>query len=132
MTAKYDFTIIKGSNYDLWLQYLTDGNTAINLASYGAYMQIKRYKDQGYPLLFASLNGLTYGYTASGSNGLYGSGGITLNKNYDGSGLTGGVKITLGSVATNSFDYGKYFYKINLTIGTTYNEELLEGRITFE
>jgi hypothetical protein len=132
MTAKYDFSIIKGSNYDLWVQYLTDGNTAVNLASYGANMTIKRYKDQDYSLLYTNIQGLTYGYTGPNTNGLFGSGGVTLNRNYDGSALTGGIKITLGSVATNYFDYGKYFYDVNLTIGTTYNEKLLEGRITFE
>jgi hypothetical protein len=132
MTAKYDISITKGSNYDLWLQYLTDGNTAVNLAPYDANIEIKRYKNQNYPLLYASIRGLSYGYTGPESTGLYGFGGITLNKNYDGTSLTGGIKVTLGSVATNSFEYGKYFYKMNLIIGITYSETLLEGRITVE
>ena len=132
MTAKYDLSINRGSSYQLWLQYLTEGNTAVNLAPYNTSMQIRRYKDQDYPLLAVNLGGLTYGYTGSTSIGIPGFGGITLNKNYDGTALTGGIKVTLGSAATQSFEYGKYFYKINLIIGTTYNEELVEGRISFE
>ena len=132
MAAQYDFPIIKGSSYQLWLQYLTDGNTAVNLAPYNANMEIKRYKDQDYPLLSVNKGGLTYGYTGPTSIGIPGVGGVTLNRNYDGTALTGGIKITLGSAATESFEYGKYFYKINLTIGTTYNEELVQGRISFE
>ena len=132
MTAKYDLSINKDSNFNFWLQYLTDGNTAINLASYTAQMQIKRYKGADYPLLFVSTGGLTYGYTGGFTTGIAGIGGISLNTNYDKSGLTGGINIELDQNSTNSLPIGKYFYDLKLLVGTTYAQRLIEGRITVE
>lgn len=132
MTAKYDLSINKDSNFNLWLQYLTDGNTAVNLAPYTAQMQIKRYRGADYPLLFVSTNGLTYGYTGGFTTGIAGIGNIALNKNYDNSSLTGGINITLDQNSTNSLPIGKYFYDLKLLIGTTYAQRLIEGRVTIE
>jgi len=132
MTAKYDLSINQGSNFDLWVQYLTDGNTAVNLSPYRAEMQIKRYRGADYPLVFATNNGITYGYTGGYTGGIGGVGGITLNRNYDGSGLTGGIYITMDANTTDSMPYGKYFYDIKLLIGTTYSQRLLEGRVSVE
>jgi hypothetical protein len=133
MTAKYDLSINQGSNYNLWLQYLSDGNTAIDLSSYQAKMEIKRYRGDITPLIFASTNGLTYGYTYGYSTGgISGIGGISLNTNYDSSSLTGGIYIKFDANSTNSISYGKYFYDLNLTIGTTYSQRLLEGRVSVE
>lgn len=132
MTAKYDISINKGSNFDLWIQYLTDGNTGIDLSSYSAEMQIKRYRGADYPVLFVSTNGLTYGYTGGFTTGIGGLGGISLNKKYDSTGLTGGIYITLGPTSTESLPYGKYFYDLDLIIGTTYSQRLIEGRVSIE
>jgi hypothetical protein len=132
MTAKYDLSINKDSNFNFWLQYLTDGNTAINLASYTAEMQIKRYRGADYPLLFVSTNGLTYGYTGGFTTGIAGIGGISLNTKYDNSSLTGGINIKLDQNSTNSLSIGKYFYDLKLIIGTTYGQRLIEGRVSIE
>jgi hypothetical protein len=132
MTAKYDLSINKNSNFNFWLQYLTDGNTGVDLASYTAEMQIKRYRGADYPLLFVSTNGLTYGYTGGYTTGIPGIGGISLNTNYDNTGVTGGISIKLDSNSTASVPIGKYFYDIRLSIGTTYAQRLLEGRVSFE
>lgn len=132
MTAKYDLTINKDSNFSLWLQYLTDGNTAVNLNPYTAQMQIKRYRGADYPLLFASTSGLTYGYTGGFTTGILGIGGISLNTNYDNSSLTGGINIKFDQNSTNALPIGKYFYDLKLLIGTTYAQRLLEGRVTIE
>jgi hypothetical protein len=132
MTAKYDLSINKGSNFQLWLQYLSDGNTAINLANYTGEMQIKRYRGEDYPLLFVSTRGLTYGYTGGFTTGIAGIGGISLNTNYDATSLTGGINIKLDSNSTDSLYAGKYFYDLKLLIGTTYAQRLVEGRISVE
>jgi hypothetical protein len=132
MTAKYDLSINKGSNFSFWLQYLSDGNTAINLAPYTAEMQIKRYRGQEYPLLYISTNGLTYGYTGGFTTGVAGIGDISLNTNYDGTGLTGGIQISLDYNSTDSLPIDKLFYDLKLNIGTTYSQRLLEGRISVQ
>lgn len=130
MTAKYDIEINKGSNFDMWLQYLTDGNTAVNLNSYDAEFQIRKFKGAPYPLIFATENGITYGYSVGLSSGIAGIGGISLNTNYDGSGITGGIRISVDHVSTESLPFGKYFYDFKLIIGTTYSQKLLEGRVS--
>ena len=132
MTAKYDLSINKGSNFDLWIQYLTDNNIGVDLSSYTAEMQIKRYRGADYPLLFASTSGLTYGYTGGFTTGIGGIGGITLNRKYDSTGLSGGIYITLDPNSTEALPYGKYFYDLDLIIGTTYSQRLIEGRVSIE
>lgn len=134
MTAKYDLSINKDANFQLWIQYLTDENVPVNLAGYQAQMQIKRYRGADYPLLFASIGGLTYGYTGTTSVGIAGVGGITLNRNYDGSSLTGGINISIDALSTNSIPIGKYFYDLKLLLGSgvTYSQRLLEGRVSIE
>jgi hypothetical protein len=132
MTAKYDLSINKGSNFNLWIQYLTDGNTGIDLKPYNAELQIKRYLGASYPLLFASNIGLTYGYTGESSSGIRGIGGISLNTNYNNTSLTGGINIKFDDDTTNSIPIGKYFYDLKLLIGTTYSQRLLEGRVSIE
>lgn len=132
MTAKYDLSINKGSNFNFWLQYLTDGNTAVNLSSYSAEMQIKKYRGADYPLLFVDTRGLTYGYTGGFTTGIAGIGGISLNTNYDSTSLTGGIGVKFDANSTESLPFGKYFYDLKLNIGTTYSQRLLEGRIVIE
>jgi len=132
MTAKYDLSINKGSNFNFWLQYLTDGNTAVNLAAYSAEMQIKKYRGADYPLLFVNTKGLTYGYTGGFTTGIRGIGGISLNTNYDSTNITGGINVKMNPDSTESLPYGKYFYDLKLNIGTTYSQRLLEGRISVE
>lgn len=132
MTAKYDLSIDQGSNFSLWVQYLTDGNTAVDLSPYTAEMQIKRYRGADYPLIFVDTNGLTYGYTGGYTTGIAGIGNIDLNKNYDGTGLTGGIAIDIDADATEALPYGKYFYDLKLIIGTTYSQRLLQGRVSVD
>lgn len=132
MTAKYDLSINKGSNFELWIQYLTDGNTAIDLSFYTAEMQIKRFRGADTPILFVSSSGLTYGYTGGYNTGTAGLGGISLNRNYDDNGLTGGMNIKIDYTSTDYIPTGKYFYDLKLVVGNTYSQRLLEGRVSVE
>jgi len=129
MTAKYDLSINQGSNLDLWIQYLTDGNTAVDLTSYSAQMQIRRAKEYEYPLLWLTESGITYGFTGGITTGIAGIGGISLNTNYDGTSLTGGIYIKSDKLSTTSLPVGRHFYDLELTIGTTLSNRILEGKI---
>ena len=130
MTAKYDLNINRGANYNLFLQYLGTADNAINLSGYSASMQIKRYKDQDYPLVILNTRGITYGYTGGFTTGYSDIGGISLNTNYNGStGFTGGILIRMGASTTSSFPTGRLLYDVEITLGTTYTNRLLEGRI---
>jgi hypothetical protein len=132
MTAKYDLTINKDSNFTFWVQYLTDGNTAVDLSPYTAELQIKRYRGADYPLVFVSTTGVTYGYTGGFTTGVAGVGGISLNTNYNNTSINGGINIKLDGNSTDSLPNGKHFYDLTLIIGSTYSHRLLEGRVTVE
>lgn len=129
MSAQYDLAIDRGSNFDIWLQYLNENDVAVDLLNYSANMQLKRFRGAEFPLLFASKNGLTYGYTGGFTTGIGGIGGISLNTNYNGATMMGGIRISLDHTSTASLSSGKYFYDVKLLIGTTYAQKLLEGRI---
>lgn len=129
MAAQYDISIDQGSNFDFWVQYLTESNVGINLSNFSAEMQIKRYRGADYPLLFASTNGVTYGYTAGYTSGISADGRIYLNQNYDNSSLDGGIRVTISPKATNNLTQGKYFYDLRILFGITQAQRLLEGRV---
>lgn len=129
MTAKYDLILNQGSNLDLWLQYLTDGNTAVDLSGYSAKMQVRRAKEYAYPLMFITGSGVTYGYTGGFTTGFSSPGGISLNTNYTGSSITGGIYITAGITATAALPTGRHFYDLELSIGTTFTTRILEGKL---
>lgn len=132
MTAKYDLTINKGSNFEFWLQYLTEGNTGVNLSPYTSKFQLKKYKGEEIPIIFASKNGVTYGYTGGLTTGYSGLGGISLNTNYDSSLILGGIFVKLDANTTNSLTNFKYFYDLTLNIGSTYSQKILEGVVTVD
>jgi hypothetical protein len=129
MTAKYDLTINKGSNFEFWLQYQREDNTPVDMSGYTAKMVVKRFKGQEYPILFMSTTGLTYGYSSGNTLGITGTGNISLNTNYNGSGITGGISINIGANTTKQLSSGSHFYDLNLMIGVTYSQKLLEGKI---
>lgn len=130
MAAQYDLEINKNCNLTAWIQYLTDSDVGVDLSSYTAEMRIERYRSASYPLVFATPNGVTYGYTGASSVGTGAEfGGINLNTNYNGTATDGGILIQLDKATTNSLPTGKLFYDLKLLIGVTYCEKLLEGRI---
>jgi len=129
MAAKYDLSINKGTNFNLFLQYLGTADNAITLAGYSASMQIRRAKDTSYPLVFITGRGVTAGYTAGYTSGYAGIGGISLDKNYDGTALTGGINIKMDWETTSRLPIGKHLYDLELSIGTTYVNRILEGRV---
>jgi hypothetical protein len=130
MAAQYDLNLTKNSTFTTWIQFLQDDNTPVDLESYTAEFKIERYKNAEYPLVKASLNGVTYGYTGPASQGIGAdSGGIQLNTNYTGIGLTGGILIEMDKSTADSLPIGKQFYNLRLEFGNAYSEILLEGRL---
>jgi hypothetical protein len=129
MAAKYDLSINKGTNFNLFLQYLGTADNAITLAGYSASMQIRRSKQTEYPLIFVTGRGVTSGYTAGYTSGYAGIGGISLDKNYDGTALTGGIHIKMDWQTTSRLPIGKHLYDLELSIGNTYVNRILEGRV---
>jgi hypothetical protein len=129
MTAKYDLTINKGSNFEFWLQYQREDNTPVDMTGYTAKMVVKRFKGQEYPIFFMDTMGLTYGYNSGNTLGIAGTGDINLNTNYDGTGITGGISINIAANTTKELSSGSHFYDLNLMIGITYSQKLLEGKI---
>jgi hypothetical protein len=73
--------------------------------------------------------GLTYGYSSGNTLGIAGTGDINLNTNYDGTGITGGISINIAANTTKELSSGSHFYDLNLMIGITYSQKLLEGKI---
>jgi len=129
MTAKYDLTINKGSNFEFWLQYQREDSTPVDLSAYTAALIIRRFRGQEYPILSMNNFGLTYGYSSGNTLGLSGSGNISLNTDYDGTGITGGISINITTNKTKKLSSGSHFYDLNLMIGITYSQKLLEGKI---
>lgn len=132
MTAKYDLTLNKGSSYDLWVQYLSDGNTGIDLRPYDPVFEIKKYRGANEIILRVDETGVKYGITGDvETTGYEGVGQININKNYTGTGLTGGIYIIVDANTTGKLPEGGWFYDLQLVYNTglTYSNRILEGRI---
>ena len=129
MTAQYDITINKGSDFNFWFQYLEDDGIGIDLDTYSLEMQIKRYRGAELPLLYATGNGVTYGYTAGVSGGYSGQGSVSKNVSYDNTYLMGGIFINIEGDTTEQLPSGKYFYDVKIEKNTN-KQRLLEGRIS--
>ena len=132
MTAQYDLTLNKGSSYDLWLQYLSDGNTGIDLSNYDAQFEIKKYRGDSNTILFVGETGVRYGCTGDiNTTGYNGNGQISMNKNYDGTGLTGGMYIKVDASTTGNLPAGNWFYDVRLTttLADASTNRILEGKI---
>jgi hypothetical protein len=132
MTAKYDLTLNKGSSYDLWVQYLSDGNTGIDLTPYDPKFEIKKYRGATDVILFVDETVVKYGCTGDiETTGYEGVGQININKNYTGTGLTGGIYIVVDANTTAQLPEGNWFYDLQLVYNTglTYSNRILEGKI---
>ena len=132
MTAKYDLTLNKGSSYDLWVQYLSDGNTGIDLKPYDPVFEIKKYRGATEVILFVDETGVKYVCTGDiETTGYECVGQININKNYTGTGLTGGIYIVVDANTTAQLPEGNWFYDLQLVYNTglTYSNRILEGKI---
>ena len=129
MTAKYDLIINKGSNFEFWLQYQREDSTPVDMTGYTAKFEAKRYKGQSYPLLSVDTRGVTFGRSDGFTLGFSGVGGISLNTNYNTTGITGGVFVKIAASTTKELSIGNHFYDLNIMISPNYSQKLLEGKL---
>jgi len=133
--SKYNITADQGSTFELYIEYQTSGSTAINLDAYTARMQVRpSYTSSNIVLNFGGCTayssltgGGSTGYYASGTTGVSGTGGITLNASTAGVvGTTGGIYISSDAVAMQNVLPGEHRYDLELVTGTTV-VRILEG-----
>jgi len=133
--STYNINADQGSSFDLYLEYQTSGGTAIDLSMCEARMQVRpSYTSSNIVLNFtgntaysALTGGGSTGYYASGTTGVVGTGGITLNASTAGVvGTTGGIYIDADAVAMAFTLAGEHRYDLELITGTTVSR-LIEG-----
>lgn len=119
-SANYNITTQQHSTFDLHMEYLTDENVPIDLSPFTARFHVKPSEQSDVKYIQATLNGVTCGATG-------GSGGIFLNTNDGGGGLTGGLRIIVDGDSMGSVPEGSWHYSLELAVGVT-TEEIMNGR----
>ena len=137
--GQYHIFADQGSTFKLFLEYQTFGNTAIDLNSYIADMQVRRNSANDNLLLHFSGTtlagavtggGLTGSYTGTG--GVSGVGGITLNASSTGAtGTTGGIFVLADATTMKNIPSGRHFYNLEVVNGSEVTR-ILEGRFEID
>ena len=131
---KYNITANKGIDFTLYLRYLDENDSVVDLVGggYTAEMQVRRFAESDTKLLqFISTNGGASVFGPSGLSG--GSGGIRLNSTFTGgindgmSGSTGGIYIFADASTMTNVPTGRHFYEVDIIQGSNILR-LIEGR----
>jgi len=132
MSVRYDINANQGETLNLHILYTDTDDSSIDLSSYVAEMNVKRFL-LGSENLLHLFSGTTVGITAgitghSSTGGL--TGGIFLNRNAGNTGSqTGGILIIAGSTATSYIPGGVHLYNLDLKYTPTGStSRLLDGR----
>lgn len=133
--ANHHLTADQGSTFKLFMEYQTEGATAIDLKNYNAHMQVRRASTTKTLLLDISGSTLAGGVTGGGNTGYFaitggvaGIGGITLNaSSTGGSGYTGGIYVEVDATTMSNIPYGRHLYDLELILGSEVTR-ILEGR----
>jgi len=133
--ANHHITADQGSTFKLFMEYQTEGATAIDLNNYTAHMQVRRASTTNTLLLDISGSTLGGGVTGGGNTGYFsitggiaGVGGITLNAGTTGAaGYTGGIFVEVDSTSMSNIPYGRHLYDFELVLGSEVTR-ILEGR----
>jgi|TARA_A100001515_G_scaffold142730_1_gene142240 hypothetical protein len=137
-SLKYNITANKGIDFTLYLRYLDENDSVVDLVGggYTAEMQVRRFAESDTKLLqFISTNGGASVFGPSGvTAGLSGgSGGIRLNSTFTGgindgmSGSTGGIYIFADASTMTNVPTGRHFYEVDIIQGSNILR-LIEGR----
>jgi len=120
--GRYDIIAEQGASFKIQFDYLYAGvgGTGISLSNYTARMQVRKSPLDEKILMDLSITGLTYGgttgfYQPGVITGSTGVGGITLDRDINGSSKNGGILITASSTVTKSLPIGRHHYDLELT-----------------
>ena len=133
-SLKYNITANKGIDFTLYLRYLDENDSVVDLVGggYTAEMQVRRFAESDTKLLqFISTNG---GASVFGPSGVTaGLSGIRLNSTFTGgindgmSGSTGGIYIFADASTMTNVPTGRHFYEVDIIQGSNILR-LIEGR----
>jgi hypothetical protein len=126
----YDIPTQRNSTFQFHVEYQDENGNGVNLTGYTARFHVRPNPDSATKYLEITVSGVTSGGSTgswTGTAGVSGSGGISLNKGETGAALTGGVLITVDSTTMGYIPYGKWWYSLDITKGTT-TDEILFGR----
>ena len=116
--GNYDIKTEQGSTFDLTISYKDSSDSAIDVSSNTARMQVRRSQHSTAKLLDISVGNVTGPSVA-------GTGGITMNA----SGVTGNINISVDATTMAAVPAGKFFYDLELVDGTTVSK-LIKGTFT--
>lgn len=118
--AKYSFIISQGATVDFNIQYTDVSGSPVNLANYGARMQLRPSAGSStlYLTLSSSLQADGTGLNFSGSN---------RNE----SPVSGNIGVYISSVSSSQLTFDKAEYDLFIYSGS-YSNKLLEGKITLD
>ena len=120
MTAgRHDINAEQGSTFSLTVSYKDSSDTAIDVSSQTARMQVRRSELSSKKLLDIGVGNVT------GPSDVAGTGGITMNA----SGVTGNINVSVDAATMANVPAGRFFYDLELVDGTTVTR-LIKGRFT--
>lgn len=125
----YDINAQQHSTFNFHVEYYGETGAAVNLTSYSSRFHVRPNNDSETLYLAITTAGVTSGGITggfTGSGGVAGSGGITLNKGETGTAFTGGILITADATSMGYVKAGTWKYSLDLTAGVT-TEELMHG-----
>lgn len=127
----YDIPTQRNSTFQFHVEYQDENGNGVNLTGYTARFHVRPDPNSAVKYLEATVSGVTGGgvtggWTAAGA-GVSGSGGITLNAGETAGALTGGIRLTVDATTMGYVPYGKWWYSLDITKGTT-TDEILFGR----
>lgn len=131
MSANYDIPAEQGSDFSLYIKYLDENGTPVDLTNYTGKMQVRRSYEMD---ALATFTSQPYGVTVGSISGISGDyvGGITLNCGTNGvTGVSGGILITVTGSGMDYMPIGKFVYDLQIfgLSGSTGNAvRLLDGR----
>lgn len=126
MPGYYDITAQQDSTFGFHVEYYDETQTPVDLSGSTVRLHVR----PNYSSTALYLSATTSGVTVGGTGGdIRGTGGISLNCSPDGSGLTGGILVSVDYHSMGFVRAGNWKYSLDVVTGTTV-EEILAGQFT--
>lgn len=129
-SAYYDINAQQHSTLNFHVEYYDEQGNAVDLTGYTARFHVRPNNNSSNLYLMITTSGVTSGGSTgefSSTQGISGSGSISLNTGETGAALTGGILITADSTTMGYVRSGSWKYSLDLTKGVT-TDELLQGQ----